>query len=255
MQLITWNVNSINVRQSQLESLLKDAAPDVVGLQEIKCETAQFPFDAITQLGYYAVASGQKSYNGVALISRDEPIDVSVGLPNYEDDQQRVIAATINGVRVVNVYVPNGQEVDSEKYAYKLAWLDAFHEYLADTLAQYDTVVVMGDFNIVPTDNDVYAPELWRDKILCSPPERAAFEGLLSLGFQDALRIFATNDPLFTWWDYRQGQFEKDEGMRIDHFLLSNAASARMMRAKVHREIRALERPSDHAPVAIYLKD
>ncbi len=254
MKIITWNVNSVNVRQTHLEELLKKDQPDVIGLQELKCETGMFPFDAISSLGYYAAASGQKAYNGVALISKSEQTDIEIQLPNFEDEQQRLIAATINNVRVINVYVPNGQEVDSDKYEYKLRWLAAFHEYLKDALAKYENVVVMGDFNIVPKDDDVYAPELWRDKILCSDKERAAFDGILELGFTDALRIFATQDPMFTWWDYRQGQFDKDEGMRIDHFLLSKNMAARMMESKILRDVRAKERPSDHAPVAIYLK-
>lgn len=255
MNIITWNVNSVNVRQAHLEALLKEVKPAVIGLQELKCETNMFPADAISALGYYSVASGQKAYNGVALISLLEPTDIEIQLPNFEDDQQRLIAATIGDYRIINVYVPNGQEVDSEKYEYKIQWLSAFHEYLKNALEKYDNVVVMGDFNIVPKDEDMYAPELWQGKILCSDKERAAFDGMLSLGFVDALRLFATQDPMYTWWDYRQGQFEKDEGMRIDHFLLSKNASAHMIKAEVLREVRAKERPSDHAPVAIYLKD
>ena len=255
MKIITWNVNSVNVRQAHLEEVLKDVKPAIIGLQELKCETAIFPFDAVKAQGYHAIASGQKAYNGVALISQIEPKDVEIQLPNFEDDQQRLIAATIGDYRVINVYVPNGQEVDSEKYEYKLKWLAAFHDYLKDALEKYENVVVMGDFNIVPKDEDVYAPELWQGKILCSDKEREAFNNMLSLGFVDALRVFATQDPMFTWWDYRQGQFEKDEGMRIDHFLLSKNVSARLMKSEVLRDVRAKERPSDHAPVAIYLKD
>lgn len=255
MKIITWNVNSVNVRQQHLEELLQDEAPAIVGLQELKCETAQFPKEAIEALGYYAVASGQKAYNGVALISKLEPKDVAVQLPSFEDDQQRLIAATIGDYRVINVYVPNGQEVGSDKYAYKLDWLKAFYAYLVKALAQYENIVVMGDFNIAPKDEDVYAPELWRNKILCSDQERELFEQILTLGFSDALRIFATQDPLYTWWDYRQQQFEKDEGMRIDHLLLSKNTASIMIKAKVLRNVRAKERPSDHAPVSIYLKD
>lgn len=254
MKIITWNVNSVNVRQSHLEEILKNDQPAIVGLQELKCETELFPCDAVKNLGYYSVASGQKAYNGVALISQLEPQDVEIQLPNFEDVQQRLIAATIGDYRVINVYVPNGQDVDSEKYEYKLQWLAAFHDYLEEALKRYNNVIVMGDFNIVPTDDDVYAPELWQGKILCSERERSAFNGILSLGFVDALRVFATQDPLFTWWDYRQGQFEKDEGMRIDHFLLSKNVSAQLMKVDVMRDVRAKDRPSDHAPVSIYLK-
>lgn len=255
MKITTWNVNSINVRLPQLESWIRTDKPAVVGLQEIKCESDKFPLEAIEALDYVVVVNGQPTYNGVALISRSEITDVVFDIPGFEDEEKRVIAGTIEGIRVVNAYVPNGQDPKSEKYLYKLRWLEAFTEYIEETLEQYDEVIVIGDYNIAPTDDDVHNPVSWQGKILCTEKERDAFDKLLQLGLLDALRMHAQPAGLFTWWDYRQQGFEKNHGIRIDHLLLSKMLSRRLVSTQVHIDVRANERPSDHAPVSVVLKE
>ena len=254
MKITTWNVNSINVRLPHLVDLLEKEEPSVIGLQELKCTNSKFPLKEIETLGYCVVMNGQPTYNGVALLSKAEIEDVVYDIPGFEDDEKRVIAGTVQGVRIINAYVPNGQSPDSDKYQYKLEWLDAFTAYVKATLEAYPEVIIIGDYNIAPNDDDVHDPKTWHGKILCTDKEREAFSKLLALGLLDGLRIEAQPKGLFTWWDYRQGGFEKNSGIRIDHLLLSRVLSRRFLASAVHLNYRAMERPSDHAPVSVILK-
>ena len=249
MKIATWNVNSMNVRLPHVLEWLQNHQPDVLVLQEIKQLTENFPADALAEIGYRSIANGQKTYNGVAVISKTPPADPVTELPGFEDPQRRVLAATIDGLRVVNLYVPNGSEVGSEKYAYKLGWLASLREFLADELTRHDNLVVLGDFNIAPADEDVYDPEKWGDAILCSPPEREALGKLLDLGLSDVFRKFDQPEGTFSWWDYRAAGFRRNAGLRIDLILTSSSMTARCTASYVDKEPRAWDRPSDHAPV------
>lgn len=247
MKLATWNVNSLRVRLPHLLDWLKTAQPDVVGLQELKCTDEQFPSAEIEAAGYQCVSNGQKTYNGVAIIARHPIENVVRDMPNFADEQKRVIAATVNGVRIVNAYVVNGQSVGSDKYAYKLRWLAAFREGVRDELTDHPKLAVMGDFNIAPTPDDTHDAAQWEGGILCSEPERAGYKALLDLGLRDAYVIASEKTGRFTWWDYRLASFQRDLGLRIDHVLLSPALAC--TRWDVELAPRRLERPSDHAPV------
>ena len=249
MKIASWNVNSIRVRQAHVLDWLGDSAADVLGLQEIKMPTDAFPVDDFTAAGYHAVAYGQKTYNGVALLSRTEPADVVEGIPGFTDEQRRAIAATYGDVRVVNLYVPNGQAVDSDKYRYKLAWLDALRDHLESELSTHPRMVVMGDFNIAPDDRDVHDPEEWHERILCSTPERERLQALEALGFVDSFRLFDQPEASFSWWDYRAAAFRRKRGLRIDLVLVSDALKPDCTASSIDVEPRKLERPSDHAPV------
>ncbi|MDH3452671.1 MAG: exodeoxyribonuclease III [Gammaproteobacteria bacterium] len=249
MKIATWNVNSMRVRLPHVRGWLAEQRPDVLGLQEIKMPTEDFPQADIEEAGYRSVAYGQRTYNGVALLSREEPADVGVGLPNFPDEQRRVIAATYGEVRIINLYVPNGQSVDSEKFVYKLAWLEALREYLAEQLEQYPQLAVMGDFNIAPDDRDVHDPDAWRGKVLCSDAEREHLQSLLSLGLTDVFRLFEQPEGTFSWWDYRAAAFRRKMGLRIDLILVSSKLASSCSASSVDIEPRKLERPSDHAPV------
>lgn len=249
MKIASWNVNSIRVRLPHVLEWLDSAKPDVLGLQELKMTSDAFPAADFEASGYRSVAYGQKTYNGVALLSREEPADVSRGLPNYSDEQRRVIAAMYGDIRVINLYVPNGQSVGSEKYEYKLAWLDALHDYLADELAKCPKIAVMGDFNIAPDDRDVHDPEEWQDRILCSVAERERLQALNKLGFADSFRLFDQPEATFSWWDYRAAAFRRKRGLRIDLILVSPDLAEQCAASQVDPEPRKLERPSDHAPV------
>lgn len=249
MKIASWNVNSIRVRLPHVLEWLDDARPDVLGLQELKMPTDDFPASDFEANGYRSVAFGQKTYNGVALLSREEPVDVSRGLPNYGDEQRRVIAASYGDVRVINLYVPNGQTVGSDKYAYKLAWLDALRDYLGDELAKHPKTAVMGDFNIAPDDRDVHDPDEWRGRILCSVAERERLQALNELGFADSFRLFEQPDATFSWWDYRAAAFRRKRGLRIDLILVSPELATQCSASDVDPAPRKLERPSDHAPV------
>ena len=230
-------------------SWLGSAEPDVLVLQEIKQLTEMFPSDELTAAGYRSLANGQKTYNGVAVISREEPSDPELEIPGLDDPQRRVLATTIDGVRVINLYVPNGSEVGSEKYDYKLGWLSALRDYLARQLDEHEKLVVLGDFNIAPADEDVYDPVKWGDAILCSPPERAALRALLDLGLSDVFRKFEQPEKSFSWWDYRRAGFQRNAGLRIDLILTSAAMTERCSASYIDREPRTWERPSDHTPV------
>lgn len=249
MKLAAWNVNSIKARLGHLIAWLGEARPDVLCLQELKTEDAKFPLAEIEQAGYRAVYSGQKTYNGVAILSR-HPIEAQVaGMPGFDDDHKRVIAATTAGVRVVCVYCPNGQAVGSEKYAYKLRWFAALRDYLAAELARHPALVVCGDFNVAPEDRDVHDPKAWEGQIHVSEPERAAWRALVDLGLKDAFRLFEQPEKMFSWWDYRMLGFRRNAGLRIDHLLLSEALVRRCTGASIDKAPRRLEKPSDHAPV------
>jgi exodeoxyribonuclease-3 len=249
MKIATWNVNSMKVRLPHVLEWLGSAEPDVLVLQEIKQLTEMFPSDELTAAGYRSLANGQKTYNGVAVISREEPTDPDLEIPGLDDPQRRVLAATIDGVRVINLYVPNGSEVGSEKYDYKLGWLSALRDYLARELDEHENLVVLGDFNIAPADEDVYDPVKWGDAILCSPPERAALRALLDLGLSDVFRKFEQPEKSFSWWDYRRAGFQRNAGLRIDLILTSAAMTERCSASYIDREPRTWERPSDHTPV------
>lgn len=255
MKLATWNVNSLKVRLPQLLTWLVREQPDVVCLQETKLEDHGFPRQEIEAAGYYVAFSGQKTYNGVALLAREGPTEIVVGNPLCPDEQKRLLTATIRGICVVCAYVPNGQAVGSDKYAYKLEWLDGLTRWVSERLAANPQLVLAGDFNIAPADQDVYDPAAWAGQILCSDPERAAFRSLLGLGLKDSFRLFDQPAKSFSWWDYRMLGFQKNRGLRIDHILLSETLAARCKAARISREVRKFERPSDHAPVIAELAD
>ena len=249
MKIATWNVNSLNVRLPHVLEWLASAEPDVLVLQEIKQVSEAFPEASFVEAGYQAVASGQKTYNGVAVISRKPSADQVTDFPGFEDPQRRILASTIDGVRVINLYVPNGHSVGSEKYEYKLGWLAALNVFLNDQLKTHDKLVVLGDFNIAPEDRDVYDAEKWGDDILCSPLEREALSELLKLGLTDVYRNFEQPEKAFSWWDYRRAGFQRNAGLRIDLILTSDTMTAACQASYIDREPRTWERPSDHTPV------
>lgn len=249
MKIATWNVNSMKVRLPHVLEWLSACDPDVLVLQEIKQLTEVFPADELATAGYRSIANGQKTYNGVAVVSKQKPRDPDFEIPGLDDPQRRVLATTVGDVRVIDLYVPNGSEVGSDKYAYKLGWLSALRDYLASQLQQHENVVVLGDFNIAPADEDVYDSEKWGDGILCSPPERAALRKLLDLGLSDVFREFDQPEKSFSWWDYRRAGFQRNAGLRIDLILTSPAMTERCTTSYIDKEPRAWERPSDHTPV------
>ncbi|MEX2495117.1 MAG: exodeoxyribonuclease III [Woeseia sp.] len=249
MKIATWNVNSLTVRLPHVLEWMKSACPDILALQEIKLLTEAFPTDRFREEGFHAAASGQKTYNGVATVSREPARDPLTDVPGFEDPQRRVLVTTIDGVRVINLYVPNGQKVGSLKYEYKLGWLAALQSYLAAEMALHDRLVVLGDFNIAPADADVYDPVAWGEDIHCSPGERAALQEIFKLGLVDIFRKFEQPEKSFSWWDYRAGRFRRNAGLRIDLILASPALADRCTTSYVDREPRTWERPSDHAPV------
>jgi exodeoxyribonuclease-3 len=249
MKIATWNVNSLKVRLPQVLDWLAAAAPDVLCLQETKLTDENFPAAEIRAAGYHVVHAGQKTYNGVAILSRREATEVLADIPGLDDPQRRILGATIDGVRVLNLYVVNGQEVGSEKYAYKLHWLGKVADYVADQLQVHARFVTLGDFNIAPEDRDVYDPEVWHERILCSTPERAALQKILELGLSDVFRRFEQEAASFSWWDYRAAAFRRNHGLRIDLILASQALAETCTACTIDREPRRLERPSDHAPV------
>jgi exodeoxyribonuclease-3 len=249
MKIATWNVNSLNVRLPHVLEWLAAAEPDVLVLQEIKQTTEAFPEESFTESGYQAIANGQKTYNGVAVIGRNSSADHVCEIPGFEDPQRRVLAATIDDIRIVNLYVPNGQSVGSEKYEYKLSWLAALRDFLEDELKTHDKLVVLGDFNIAPDDRDVYDAEKWGDDILCSPLERKALGELLKLGLTDVYRNFEQPEKDFSWWDYRRAGFQRNAGLRIDLILASDSMNSACQASYIDRDPRSWERPSDHTPV------
>ncbi|HTQ01559.1 MAG TPA: exodeoxyribonuclease III [Casimicrobiaceae bacterium] len=257
MLLAAWNVNSLSVRLPRLLAWLAANRPDVVCLQETKLADEKFPARELAAAGYAAHFAGQKTYNGVALLAQEalHVGDVAIGIPGFPDEQKRVIAATVAGMRVVGVYVPNGQAVGSEKYRYKLDWYAALAGMLRGELARHPALAVGGDFNVAPEDRDVHDPALWAGQVLCSEPERAAFRALLAVGLADSFRLFDQPEKTFSWWDYRMLAFPKNHGLRIDHILLSPPLAARCTASRIDRNARKGEKPSDHAPVLVELRD
>ncbi len=257
MKIATWNVNSLKVRLPHVLDWLAAQAPDVLCLQETKLEDKAFPFAEIEAAGYRAVHHGQKTYNGVAILARSDVGDIQRGIPDLDDPQARVIAATIGDLRIVCAYVPNGQAVGSDKYEYKLKWLGALKRWLAEELQRQPRLALLGvagDYNIAPEDRDVHDPKAWQGQVLCSEPERDAFRALTALGFQDAFRLFEQPERIFTWWDYRMLALQKNMGLRIDHILLSPALAPDCTACVVDKAPRKRERPSDHAPVIADLR-
>jgi exodeoxyribonuclease III len=249
MQIVTWNVNSLRVRLPQLLEWLAASAPDVVALQETKLSDDAFPAEELRAAGYHCLYSGQKTYNGVATLARTALHEPLRDIPGYDDPQRRVLAASVAGVRVINLYVPNGQSVDSDKYHYKLGWLRALRSWLRQELAAHAQLVVLGDFNIAPEDRDVHDPAAWIGSVHVSPEERAALQATLELGLVDVFRQFEQPPQSFSWWDYRAGSFRRNHGLRIDLLLASAPLAARCTACDIDREPRRAERASDHTPV------
>lgn len=254
MRIATWNVNSIRSRLEHVTKWLNDTQVDVLLLQELKCQNHDFPEEAFADLGYNTAIFGQKTYNGVAIISKQPIEDVVLNIPGFEDEQSRYIEAVIGNKRLVSIYVPNGSEVGSEKYDYKLRFLSALKLHMKHLLTFKEELIIGGDFNIAPDDLDVHDAAKWKDRILCSVPERLKLNELLNLGYTDAFRALYPDEKCFTWWDYRAGSFPQNKGMRIDHFLLSPEAMDKAQSVVVDAEPRALDKPSDHAPVILDIK-
>lgn len=249
MKIATWNVNSLRVRLPHVLQWLAAAQPDVLAIQETKTVDEQFPLAEIEAAGYKAVFAGQKTYNGVAILSKQEARDVVTDIPGLDDPQRRILAATIDGIRVVDLYVVNGSEVGSDKYAYKLDWLAKVTAWLQQQAVQYPKLVVLGDFNIAPEDRDVHDPVAWAGQILCSAPERTALQGIQALGLSDVFRQFEQAEKSFSWWDYRAAGFRRNLGLRIDLILASKTLADACTSCVIDREPRTWEKPSDHTPV------
>ena len=249
MKIATWNVNSLKVRLPHVIDWAHEHRPDVIALQETKLTDDRFPLEAIAEAGYRAAYAGQKTYNGVAILSREAEEDVQTDIAGLDDPDRRILAATIAGVRVINLYVVNGREVGSEKYEYKLQWLEAVTGFVRAELGRFERLVVLGDFNIAPEDRDVHDPEAWHEKILCSTPEREALERLLDCGLQDTFRLFEQEENSFTWWDYRAAAFRRNMGLRIDLILASQSMAKGCTACSIDKAPRRRERPSDHTPV------
>ncbi|TAL52447.1 exodeoxyribonuclease III [Pandoraea sp.] len=258
MKIATWNVNSLKVRLGQVQDWLTANPVDVLCLQELKLPDDKYPLADVSAAGYQSYFTGQKTYNGVAILVREASglavTDVVRNLPNFPDEQQRLIAATVGDMRVVCGYFPNGQALDSEKFPYKLRWLDALTHWVSDELAKHAKLALLGDFNIAPEDRDVHDPKAWEGKNLVSPQEREAFARLQGLGLRDAFRLFEQPEKSYSWWDYRMLGFRRNAGLRIDHILLSSALADRCVACAIDRTPRALEQPSDHAPVIATLE-
>jgi exodeoxyribonuclease III len=248
-RIATWNVNSLRVRLPQALQWLRSEQPDVLALQETKLEDANFPLDEILAAGYQAVFSGQKTYNGVATLSKRRASNILMEIPGYADTQRRILFAEINGISVLNLYAPNGSEVGSDKYAYKLEWFSHLQPFVRELLYRNCNLIVLGDFNIAPEDRDVHDPAEWDGKVLVSGPERAEFRKLLDQGFVDSFRLFEQEAQSFSWWDYRAASFRRNRGLRIDHILSSRALAACCTSCRIDRRPRGLEKPSDHTPV------
>ena len=255
LKLATWNVNSLAVRLPQLLDWLAASPVDAIVLQETKLTDDKFPHEAIRQAGYHAVWFGQKTYNGVALLSREPATDITRNIVDFDDEQARLIAGTVTGVRIVGGYFPNGQAPGSDKFAYKMRWLSSLRGWIEAELARHPRMVLMGDFNIAPEDRDVHDPGAWAGQILCTPEERQHFQQLLGLGLIDAFRLFEQAPKSWSWWDYRQLAFRKNQGLRIDHILVSPALRSQVTACEIDKLPRKNERPSDHAPVIVTLVD
>lgn len=255
MKIATWNVNSLRVRLAQVLDWLGRERPDVLCLQETKTPDGEFPSAALEAAGYAAVFAGQRTYNGVAVVARGAIRDALRDLPGLDDPQRRFLAATAGGVRVVNVYVPNGEAVGTEKYAYKLDWLDRLAAFVRAELAAHPRLLVAGDLNIAPEPRDVHDPAAWEGRVLFSEPERQAFRHLVDAGLHDAFRLFEQAENQFSWWDYRAAAFRRNLGLRIDHILIGTELARACTGCRVDVEPRRNERPSDHAPVVAEFRD
>lgn len=251
--IATWNVNSLKVRLDHVLSWLAENQPDVLALQETKLPDEVFPAAALAAAGYNVIFSGQKTYNGVAILSKQVASDIVTDIPDLNDPQRRILVATINGIRVINLYVPNGEAIDSPKYQYKLSWLTTVRAYVQQQLQAFPYTVVLGDFNIAPEEQDVYDPAAWQDKVLFSVSEREALQQLLALGLTDSFRLFPQPEKSYSWWDYRMVAFRRNLGLRIDHILLSSPLAAVCKSCIIDKNPRKWERPSDHAPVLLSL--
>jgi exodeoxyribonuclease-3 len=249
LKVASWNVNSLKVRLPHVLAWCGHASPDLLALQETKLVDEKFPVGELSAAGYHSIHSGQPTYNGVAILSRAKGRDPVTDIPGLDDPQRRILAATYGDLRLINLYVVNGKEVGSDKYAYKMEWLARVTDWIAGELRQFENLLVLGDFNIAPDDRDVYDPEAWRERILCSTPERAALQRLLDLGLSDTFRRFEQPEKAFSWWDYRQAAFRRDMGLRIDLILASGPLAGRCTAAWIDKEPRRQERPSDHTPV------
>jgi exodeoxyribonuclease-3 len=249
LKIASWNVNSLNVRLPHVLAWCDEAKPDILALQETKLTDDRFPVDELLAAGYQSVFSGQKTYNGVAILSREAASDIVTDIDGLIDPQRRILAVTIGDVRIIDLYVVNGSEVGSEKYAYKLHWLEKVTGFISQEIKRFDKVVVLGDFNIAPDDRDVHDPLAWHEKILCSTAERQALQGILDLGFSDTFRQFEQKENTWSWWDYRNAAFRRNLGLRIDLVLASEALAKTCCASYVDKEPRRQERPSDHAPV------
>jgi exodeoxyribonuclease III len=248
-KIATWNVNSLRVRLEHVLTWLNIHQPHLLAIQETKVENQHFPEELFKTAGYHVLYSGQKTYNGVAFISRVPMQNEVISLPNFDDIQRRILVVNIKSLRIVNVYVPNGSNIDSEKFIYKLQWLKHLKVYLQQELSLHPNLIVLGDFNIAPEDKDVHNPKIWQGKVLASPQERQALRNLLALGLKDSFRLF-NNEPFqYTWWDYRAGAFRRNHGLRIDHILTSEALISQCIACDIDKEIRLWKKPSDHVPV------
>lgn len=248
-KIATWNVNSLRVRLPHVQQWLQQVNPDVLALQEIKLTQDDFPYDAFASLGYSAIVSGQKTYNGVAILSRQPVENIITDIPNLEDHQRRVLGVTLGDIRIIDLYVPNGESVTSEKYQYKLNWLKKLDLWLKHELSIHPKVIILGDFNIAPAEIDVHDPAAWSGQVLFSQPERQAFQDMLTVGFHDCFREQAPEECAYSWWDYRMNAFKRNMGLRIDHILASHALAAACTQCYIDKFPRTWERPSDHAPV------
>lgn len=253
-KIATWNVNSINVRLPHVLKWLETSPVDVLALQEIKTENDKFPLSYFENLGYHVISNGQKTYNGVAIISKHPINATSFSLPHLLDEQKRVLVATIGNIRIINFYIPNGESLQSEKFQYKITWLKAATQMLQTEIENFKNIIVLGDFNIAPQDEDVHDPKLWQGHVLCSDIERQFFQEWLALGFFDTFRLFEQEPRCFSWWDYRMASFRRNLGLRIDHILASNFLKQHCQACWIDKTPRAWERPSDHTPVILELK-
>ncbi|HEX2668953.1 MAG TPA: exodeoxyribonuclease III [Gammaproteobacteria bacterium] len=253
MKIASWNVNSLRARMAHVLAWLEAQRPDVLALQEIKMTDMEFPALEFDALGYQAICSGQPSYNGVALLTREDCGEVCTALPDFTDPQRRVLGAKVGPLYVLDLYVPNGQSVESDKYRYKLEWLAQLDLWIRELIIEQPNLVVLGDFNIAPDDRDVYDPAAWVGSVLASEPERAAFQSLLGHGLKDSFRLLNEGGGNFSWWDYRAAGFQRNLGLRIDHILLSRPLAERCSAAWIDREPRGWDKPSDHAPVVVEL--
>jgi len=249
MKIASWNVNSLNVRLPQVLQWLAVEKPDILALQETKITDDRFPVAEFAAAGYAVAYSGQKTYNGVALLSKTPLDNVVTDLPGLNDSQRRILGASVGAIRILNLYVVNGQSVGTDKYDYKLDWLKSVHDYVAVDMQQNKDYVILGDFNIAPEDADVHDPVAWSESILCSTPERQALQQFFVLGFQDSFRLFKQEPKQFSWWDYRMNAFRRNMGLRIDLILASSSMAERCTSSRIDTGPRGWERPSDHAPI------